>query len=490
MRRKTKMFAAMPAAALLMMGMATTGFAAPTNAPTSSSPGTTVSTNTSTTVRNGWVSEVSGRETIWYYYANGMQYRNQWVKSNDLWYYMGSDGTMLTGWQTIGNTDYYFDSSGAMATGWRKITTDEDRGSQYYGPMGNSSSSGSNWYYFATATTGKGYSEGAMVQGWLQLGDNWYYLADNDVEAEDIEFEYGQMVYGEVIIDGNKYYFGKENEGVMRTGFVKVSEINNKSSSSNRPGGSSSSDKEGSYYYGTSGSTIGVKWEDAWLNLNNDWYYFDEEGKMVTGQMATDSRGKWCEYDSTDASYYYYLDPSSGKMQTGWVNIKESVSTPNSPLGSSSSEKYYQYYNNSGAMHFGWLNTGGKYYYLTDHDDVGNDTFDGYAVGQMATDYKEIDGDGFFFNKSGVMETSTWKEINDESYYFGSNGAMVKSKNEDNLEIIKKSGRSYPIDTDGSPLPEGELVYYNGSRYSLSQPSTVKKTYTVHSKGYLVEVKN
>ena len=484
MKRKIKMFAAMPAAALLMMGMATTGFAAPTNAPGSSSV-TVPTTNTSTAVRNGWVSEVNGKDTVWYYYANGVRYRNQWVKSNDLWYYMGSDGLMLTGWQNLNGVDYYFDASGAMATGWRKIAAYDDRGSQYAGPMSGSSSSGTNWYYFAPAGT-KGYSEGAMMQGWLQLGDKWYYLADDEVESETAEFEYGQMIYGEVEIEGHPYYFGKENEGVMLTGFVKASEINNSNSSSNRPGGSSTN-REGTYYYGTAGSSIGMKWVDAWLNLNNEWYYFDEEGKMVTGQMATDSQGRWCDYDSGDANYYYYMDPSSGKMQTGWVNVKENANVTNSPLGSSSSGKYYQYYDNSGSMHFGWLNTGGKWYYLANRDDVGTSTFEGYALGQMATGYKEIGGDGFYLNNSGVMETSTWKEINDESYYFGSNGAMVKSKSTDDLEIIKRSGRSYPIDTDGSPLEEDTTVYYNGSRYSLSQPSTVKRTYVVNSKGYLVE---
>lgn len=485
MRRKTKMFATMPTAALLMMGMAATSFAAPTNA-----PGSTSTTNsTSATVKNGWVSEVSGRDTIWYYYSNGVRYRNQWVKSNDLWYFMDSDGVMLTGWQTINGTDYFFDASGAMATGWRKVAANDDRDSYYSGPMANSSSSGSNWYYFATSAKESGYAEGTMVLGWLQLGDKWYYLADDDVESENVEFEYGQMVYGEVEIDGNQYYFGKENEGVMRTGFVKASDINGSSSSSVRPGGSSSSNKEGTYYFGTGGSSIGVKWTDAWLNLNNDWYYFDEEGKMVTGQMATDSRGRWCDYDSADADYYYYLDPSTGKMQTGWVNVKESAVTTNSPLGSSSSGKYYQYYDASGAMRFGWLNSSGKWYYLTRPEDVGTNTFEGFVVGQMATGYIEIDDEGFYLNNSGIMETSTWKELNGESYYFGSNGAMVKSKNTDNLEVIRKSGRDYPIDTDGSPLDVDTTVYYNGSRYSLSQPSTVKKTYIVHSKGYLVESK-
>lgn len=490
------MFAAVSAAALWMMGMAATSFAAPTNAPTNTptaSP-TTLPTATVTNVQNGWVSEADGKETVWCYYANGVRYRSQWVKSNDRWYYMNSDGVMVTGWQTIGNTDYFFDTSGAMATGWRKLTSNDsvNNTGTYFGPMGNNSSSSSNWYYFATATTGKGFTEGAMVQGWLSLGDNWYYLADNNVDSENIEFGYGQMVYGEVMIDGHKYYFGKENEGVMRTGFIKAADISSTTASSNGPGSAASSDKEGMYYYGTSGSTIGVKWEDAWLGINNEWYYFDEEGKMVTGRMATDSKGKRCDYEGGDAKYYYYLDPSSGKMQTGWVSMKESDSVVNGPLSTSTSEKYYQYYGTSGAMHFGWLNLGGKYYYLANQDDLSdrNGTFSGYVLGQMVTDYKEIEKDAFFFNKSGVMEVSTWKEINGESYYFGSNGAMVKSKSEDNLEIIKKSSRSYPIDTDGSPLPEGEIVYYNGTRYSLTAPSTIKKTYSVHANGYLVEVKN
>lgn len=485
MRRRTKTLVTMSTAAMLMMGMATTVSAAPGSSVTSSTgPGsttttTTTTTNKTTTTKNGWVSVQNGKDTVWYYYANGVRYVNQWVKSSNLWYYMDSDGTMVTGWQTINGTDYYFDASGAMATGWRKLASN-DSTTSYYGPTG-SSSSGSNWYYFATSTTGKGYAEGAMVQGWLQVGQNWYYLADDEIDAEG--FEYGQMVYGEVEIDGNEYYFGKENEGVMRTGFVKASEISN--SNTSRPG-SSSSDNEGTYYYETEGSNIGVKKVDSWLNLDNAWYYFDEEGKMVTGQMATDSRGRWVDYDSADASYYYYLDTANGKMKTGWVNVKESDSVANSPVGSSSSGKYYQYYGDSGAMYFGWLNTGGKWYYLTKPEDVGDETFEGFVLGQMATGYKEIDGDGFYLNTNGAMETSVWKEVDGESYYFGTNGAMLKSKNTDNLEYVKKSGRIYPVDTDGSMLDEGTIVYYNGSKYSLSEPSNNKKTYSVSSKGYLV----
>lgn len=492
MRKRTKTSATISMTAMLMMGMTVTGFAAPGTAATA--PGTTTSTTTSTTtVKNGWVTEQNGKDTVWYYYGNNVRYRNQWVKSNNLWYYMGSDGTMLTGWQTIDGFDYYFESSGAMATGWRKLTTSDRSDSYSSGPMGSSSSSssGSNWYYFATAATGKGYAEGTMVQGWLQVGDNWYYLADNDIDSSDCDFEYGQMVYGEVEIDGREYYFGKENEGVMKTGFVKASELGITTTVS-RPGGSTSTN-EGTYYYETSGSNLGAKKVNSWLHLDNNWYYFDEEGKMVTGQMATDSKGRWVDYDSGDASYYYYLDPSTGKMQTGWVTIKDSETVTNSPLGSSSSGKYYQYYDNSGVMRLGWLNLSGKWYYLTKENDAGEITFDGFTVGQMATGYKEIEDDGFYFSNSGVMETSVWKEVDDSSRWFGSNGAMLKSKNNDNLEIVKKSGRIYPVDEDGKLFPAGDTIYYNGSRYSSVNDfssSKSRKVYEVSSSGYLVEVKD
>jgi len=479
--KKIKTLAVMSAAAALMTGMATTALAAPV---TVTSPG---NSTTASTLRNGWVSEQSGTGTVWYYYANGVRYRNQWVKSNDIWYYMDSNGEMVTGWQTIGGIDYYFDTSGAMATGWRKLSASDISASTSFGPMSSSSSSGSNWYYFATSTTGKGFTEGEMVQGWLQLGDKWYYLSDNDVASEDNEFEYGQMVYGEVEIDGYQYYFGKENEGVMRTGFVKGSELGNTSTSSNRPGASTSSDTEGTYYFGTGSNDLGVKKVDSWLNLDGSWYFFDEEGKMVTGHMATDSRGRGVDYDSGDASYYYYMDPSTGKMQTGWVTIKDGDSVSSGPLGSSSSGKYYQYYDNGGSMHFGWLNTGGKWYYLVRQDDLDENTFDGYVLGQMATGYIEVDKDGFYLNNSGVMVTSSWEEVDGEERYFGSNGAMLKSSDTSNLQYVKKSGRIYPVDTDGSLLDEGTTVYYNGSRYSLDEPSNLKRTYEVNSKGYLVE---
>ena len=90
------------------------------------------------------------------------------------------------------------------------------------------------------------------------------------------------------------------------------------------------------------------------------------------------------------------------------------------------------------------------------------------------------------------METSTWKDIDKESYYFGSNGAMVRSKSLDDIEVIKRSGRNYPVDIDGSPLEEDMTVYYYASRYTTTEPSSTQKgvkTYTVHSKGYLVESK-
>lgn len=476
MRRKT--LAVISMAAMLMMGMATTSFAAPgTTTTTTNGPSNTTTNTTTNTTKNGWVSVQDGRETIWYYYANGVRYENQWLKSNNIWYYLGDDGVMVTGWHYIDNIDYYFDtSSGAMATGWKKISEDKQTSS---GPMGTSSS-GSNWYYFATTVTGNGYTEGEVVTGWLRVGTNWYYLADDDVDSDG--FEEGQMVYGQVEIDGNEYYFGKENEGVMQTGFIKASAMKT-TSTSLRPGSSSSS-TEGTYYY----NSDGTKKVSSWLYLDNSWYYFDEDGLMVTGKMANDASGDYVDYDSSSAKYYYYLDTTSGKMQTGWVTVKDEETNVTRPTSNTSSEKYYQYYNSSGEMRFGWLNTGNKWYYLAKEEDLSDSTFDGYALGQMATDLKEIDGDFFYFNSNGTMEASTWKTIDGSYYYFGSDGAMIRSNSQSDLNVFKVSGKWYVVDTDGARLENTTIYLTKAGKYTLEKPSddtTLKATYTVSSKGYV-----
>lgn len=119
-----------------------------------------------------------------------------WVESNGACFYANSDSTYAHGWQTIDNQKYYFDREGRKSVG----ATDVD-GTIY--DFGDDGCLKHGWrdhsgyrYYFDPAS-------GALSKaGWLQLGNNWYYLNTTS----------GAMATGLRRIDGLLRYFG--NDGV------------------------------------------------------------------------------------------------------------------------------------------------------------------------------------------------------------------------------------------------------------------------------------
>jgi glucan-binding YG repeat protein len=99
------------------------------------------------------------------------------------------------------------------------------------------------WYYYG--------KDGKALQGWQQLGGNWFYFTPSD----------GSMVTGIQKIDGNIYYLNINHDGsygAMKTGWQKV---------------------DGKWYgfKGDGSAYLG------WQLLNNHWYYFDtDEGYALT----------------------------------------------------------------------------------------------------------------------------------------------------------------------------------------------------------------
>ena len=89
------------------------------------------------------------------------------------------------------------------------------------------------------------------------------------------------------------------------------------------------------YYYYPDGSYQ----KDSWLKLNNKWYLFDQEGRMLTGWQTKNGNT--------------YLLQNDGSMVTGWVKAGD----------------YWYYLNTAsdgveGAMHVGWLRNNNRTYYL------------------------------------------------------------------------------------------------------------------------------
>lgn len=120
----------------------------------------------------------------------------------------------------------------------------------------------------------------------------------------------------------------------------------------------------------------------GWGYLGNEWYYLDPEtSKMQTGWQ-------WI-----NGAWYYFS--SSGAMQTGWVR----------PDGN------WYYLNSSGAMAVGWKKVDGKWYYLN-------------STGAMAVGWKKLGDTWYYLTSSGAMATG-WQWIGNHWYYFYSDGSMA-----------------------------------------------------------------
>lgn len=141
----------------------------------------------------------------------------------------------------------------------------------------------------------------------------------------------------------------------------------------------------------------------AWMQIDNNWYFYDADEKMVKG---------WVFWDR----YWYYLDPKTGIMKTDWlyVNGKWYYANANGALQTGwlkKSTKWYYLHPGSADMHIGWLYYGNKWYYLN--------------------------------NPSGEMSVYQWQWIGGKCYYFYSDGSMA----------VSTTINGYKVGADGAWIP-------------------------------------
>ena len=124
----------------------------------------------------------------------------------------------------------------------------------------------------------------------------------------------------------------------------------------------------------------------GWFTINGRDYQFGPSGYMMTGFLKRAS-GEWVYADSEGAlvggwvrdgayggPYWYYMDPATKVMATGWLFDRGS----------------WYYLGASGDMRTGWLQLGGLWYYLS-------------PSGAMVTGTQVIDGRTYSFDTSGVL---------------------------------------------------------------------------------------
>ena len=235
-------------------------------------------------VKNSWqyFSDDWDEEPKWRYFASSGRAYEDGMKQIDGVYYHFSDTEMSTGWVELDDEVYYFNDSGARVSGWRELPgRDEDDWDGY-------------WYYFTSAgkmvkkTTREIQDveyifdeEGRMLTGWVNISDFTSTLRD-DLSSGDFD---------------NLRYF--EESGAAANGWKYLD---------------SAHDLEASWYYFRDGRPYSTNYKATevgdygMVKINNEYYCFDEEGKLVTGLVEADGK-------------YFYFDDESGQMKTGKMTV-------------------------------------------------------------------------------------------------------------------------------------------------------------------------
>ena len=216
--------------------------------------------------------------------------------------------------------------------------------------------------------------------------------------------------------------------------------------------------------------------KNTWLQENNKWYYFGNDGYMVTGWRKI---GSWYHFDGSgemdtgwlkEGGAWYYLG-QTGAMVTGWQKI-----------GS------WYHFNGSGGMDTGWLNDGGTWYYLdqtgamvTGWRKIGSwYYFNG--SGEMVTGWLKDSGIWYYLDQSGAMVTG-WQKIDGAWYYFDASGRMYTNAYIDKKYFVDANGRWDGVTQ--SDVPASVSAMSSDSDNGNSDVSNAE-TLTFHQDGWYV----
>jgi glucan-binding YG repeat protein len=272
MKKQTKLFTTLSAAALLTIGVSAVSMAA------------------------GWDNSTG----VWKYLNNdGTEVTDSWKSANGNWFYLDSNGEMATNQLIEDNNNsktryYYVDQYGAMVTNtWKAVAmdSDDDLQAEYW------------WYYFGS--DGKAYtSEDDLTTSEIKTINGLKYAFDSE----------GHMLYGWINKDNveqqdsddtawetSTYYFNGWNDGHMQTGWIQLSVEDD--------------DDTENYWFWF--SSEGKKKESARKKINGNYYHFADDGHMLTdwavGTESVEDAG------GATASSLSFLNGDGAERKNKWV---------------------------------------------------------------------------------------------------------------------------------------------------------------------------
>ena len=330
----------------------------------------------------------------------------QFVDKDNRKYYVKDDHKAIY-WHKIDGKTYYFGDKGEMVVGWQYV---EIHGTGYRDNLFNN----------------RPVLEIGLQEKWYYFGQDGALLEQTDKQVLEAKTsENTGKVYGEQYApsaEKRTYYF--DNHYAVKTGWIYedgnwyyLNKIGNFGDDSYNPlpigevakGWTQDFDvtididrsKPAPWYYLDPETGI---MQTGWQYLGNKWYYLRSSGAMATG---------WYQ----DGSTWYYLDNKNGDMKTGWQYLGNN----------------WYYLRSSGAMATGWYQDGSTWYYLDNKNGdmktgwvyVGNRWYYLRSSGAMTTGWYQ-DGSTWYYldNKNGDMKTG-WFQVNGKWYYAYSSGTLA-----------------------------------------------------------------
>ena len=417
---------------------------------------------------NTYSVEIDGEKYVFDY--NGVLKINSWYNS----VYGNEEGKTLSGYQTIGDHKYLFGDTGRVQTGFHEI----EGGIHYFHDWGDADSyEALGWtvisdyiYYFDPQTgamqisprtiDGTPYSfnnDGSLIHNKeviLKFIDGrWYAYNESNtrlsgwVTIEGYTYYFASYAYTDVHYLNGYYYYFDETGKMQQNLLAKTKRYEGDNS-------------EALFYYGADGKRVfgwqtidGSKYyiseDGAYIGgwgIENDNYYFNEEGKMQTNYLAIID-----EYGHKYISYY----GSDGKGVTGWKTVGEDTYyfNSNAYIGEYQIDGDYYYFDENGRMQKNYLRKGsypqGDGSIYEDYSYYGADgkRISGWTVIDGETYYfdtcayigeHEIDNKYYYFNKEGKLQKNIWRQDKNDNieytYYYGTDGTRVQGWTELNGE--------------------------------------------------------
>ncbi|WP_455456385.1 glucosyl transferase [Streptococcus salivarius] len=362
-------------------------------------------------------------------------------------YYVNDQGIRLTGPQTINGKQVYFDKY----EGCQVFDNFGDDG-YFYDQDGNRVDLGANRY--------------------VQIRDNWYYVGNDGkiltgehiIDGAHVYFEYGgKQVKGDfdyknqfhdkdsgnlvtnrfVTVKDKNYFIGADSKAIKGATVIDNIEYFFDEKTGAQVKGNFASNKK--YYNSTTGALV----TNSYVQVDNDWYYVDTQGKRLEGPQTVDGiqvffndSGKQAKGVFGNDGYYY--DKNSGaKVDLG-------------------TNRYVQVNDN-----WYYVNAKGKIL-------KGEQTIDGVQVNFDS--YSGIQTKGEFVDSKGrVISKENYNTYERPSKFYDKNsGALVKG------QYFNHNGNWYYADAEGNILKgeqtiDGVHVYFDS--YGVQAKDAIAEGY-------------